>query len=143
MSQTRTDLITDSAGTGTPDFSQGLSISKDAASPPVVDTIYKDNICRAWINFNGTGTIAIRDSFNVSGITDNNVGLYTVTLDTDFANNDYAIAPGLGIQAIRSLGTNINIFNLLVGSFQLSIANSVNVAADYDTTTVIAFGDQI
>jgi len=36
--------------------------------------------CRAWINFNGTGTIAIRDSGNVDSITDNGTGDYTVTL---------------------------------------------------------------
>jgi len=36
--------------------------------------------CRAWINFNGTGTIAIRDSGNVTSITDNGTGDYTVTL---------------------------------------------------------------
>jgi hypothetical protein len=34
--------------------------------------------CRAWVNFNGTGTVAIRASGNVSSITDNGVGYYTV-----------------------------------------------------------------
>ena len=45
---------------------------------------------KAWINFNGTGTIAIQDSFNVTSITDNGIGNYTVTFATDFANDDYA-----------------------------------------------------
>jgi len=35
--------------------------------------------CKAWVNFNGTGTIAIRDSYNVTSLTDNGVGDYTVT----------------------------------------------------------------
>lgn len=35
-------------------------------------------LCRAWVNFNGTGTVAIRASFNVSSITDNGTGNYTV-----------------------------------------------------------------
>ena len=38
--------------------------------------------CRAWVNFNGTGTVAIRASGNVSSITDNGTGLYTVNLST-------------------------------------------------------------
>ena len=45
---------------------------------------------KAWINFNGTGTIATRDSFNVSGITDNGTGDYTVTIDNDFSNANYS-----------------------------------------------------
>jgi hypothetical protein len=36
--------------------------------------------CRAWVNFNGTGTVAIRDSGNVSSITDNGVAAFTVNL---------------------------------------------------------------
>ena len=55
MSELRTDIITNAAGTGTPDFSQGLKVSKVTTSPPAVNTLYKDNICKAWINFNGTG----------------------------------------------------------------------------------------
>lgn len=38
--------------------------------------------CRAWVNFNGTGTVAIRGSGNVSSITDSGVGQYTVNLTT-------------------------------------------------------------
>jgi hypothetical protein len=38
--------------------------------------------CRAWVNFNGTGTVAIRASGNVSSITDTGVGNYTVNLTT-------------------------------------------------------------
>ncbi len=49
-------------------------------------------VVKVWINFNGTGTIAIRDSYNVTSITDNGTGDYTVTIATDFANIDYSIA---------------------------------------------------
>jgi hypothetical protein len=46
-------------------------------------------LCRAWVNFNGTGTVAIRASFNVSSITDNGTGDYTVNFTTAMpdANN--------------------------------------------------------
>ncbi len=49
-------------------------------------------VVKVWINFNGTGTVAIRDSYNVTSITDNATGDYSVTIDTDFANVNYCIA---------------------------------------------------
>ena len=45
--------------------------------------------CRAWVNFNGTGTVAIRASGNVSSITDNGVGIYTVNFTTAMADKNY------------------------------------------------------
>ena len=45
---------------------------------------------RMWINFNGTGTIAIRDSGNVSSITDNGVGDYNVNINNDMPDANYA-----------------------------------------------------
>jgi hypothetical protein len=44
---------------------------------------------KAWVNFNGTGTVAIRASFNVSSITDNGTGDYTVNFTTAFADANY------------------------------------------------------
>ena len=50
---------------------------------------------RAWVNFNGTGTVAIRASGNVSSITDNGTGDYTVNFATAMPDDDYsAIAVG-------------------------------------------------
>jgi hypothetical protein len=46
--------------------------------------------CRAWVNFNGTGTIAIRGSGNVSSLTDNNVGNYTVNFSNSMPDANYA-----------------------------------------------------
>jgi len=47
---------------------------------------------RAWVNFKGTGTVTIRDSGNVSSITDNGTGNYTVNFTTSMPNTDYATA---------------------------------------------------
>lgn len=48
--------------------------------------------CRAWVNFNGTGTVAIRDSGNVSSITDNGTGDYTVNFTTALPDANYAVS---------------------------------------------------
>jgi len=53
-------------------------------------------LCRAWVNFNGTGTVAIRGSFNVSSITDNGTGDYTVNFTTAMPDTNYAVVFGRG-----------------------------------------------
>jgi hypothetical protein len=50
--------------------------------------------CRAWVNFNGQGTVAIRASGNVSSITDNNAGDYTINFTTAMPDADYAVSIG-------------------------------------------------
>ena len=67
--------------------------SSTAATAPV----FKDGngtqigtLCRAWVNFNGTGTVAIRASFNVSSITDNGTGDYTVNFTTAMPDANYS-----------------------------------------------------
>jgi len=46
--------------------------------------------CRAWVNFDGTGTVTIRASGNVSSITDNGTGDYSVNFTTDMEAGNYA-----------------------------------------------------
>ena len=60
--------------------------------------------CRAWVNFNGTGTVAIRASGNVSSITDNGTGDYTVNFTNAMSDVNYGFcgsgnASGTGVNA--------------------------------------------
>lgn len=50
--------------------------------------------CRAWVNFNGTGTVAIRASGNVSSITDNGTGDYTVSFTNALVDTNYSVVFG-------------------------------------------------
>jgi hypothetical protein len=52
---------------------------------------FSKRAAKFWVNFNGTGTPTIRDSLNVSSITDNGVGSYTVNLSITMNNANYAI----------------------------------------------------
>jgi len=52
--------------------------------------------CRAWVNFNGTGTVAIRASGNVSSITDNGTGDYTVNFTTAMPDANYSVSGTAG-----------------------------------------------
>jgi hypothetical protein len=55
---------------------------------------------KAWVNFNGTGTVAIRTSYNVSSITDNGVGLFTINFTSSLSTADYStvvsVSPNYG-----------------------------------------------
>jgi len=48
-------------------------------------------LCRAWVNFDGTSTVAIRAQFNVSSITDNGTGDYTVNFSNAMSDANYAV----------------------------------------------------
>ena len=55
-------------------------------------TNLQQGLAKCWINFEGDGTIAISDSFNVSGIVDNGTGDYDITINNDMSNANYAVA---------------------------------------------------
>lgn len=69
------------------------------------DLITAKGIARAWVNFNGTGTVAIRAAFNVTSITDNGTGAYTANFATAMTDADYAIVATSGDGA----GTNYRV----------------------------------
>ena len=63
---------------------------------------------KAWVNFNGTGTVAIRASFNVTSITDNATGNYTVNFTTALADANYTAL-------LSSVGASTNEMSRIVG----------------------------
>jgi len=66
------------------------------------NTLYPDFCARAWVNFNGTGTVAIRGSGNVSSITDNNVGDYTVNFTAAMPDTNYNMTVTIGQGTVNS-----------------------------------------
>jgi hypothetical protein len=72
--------------TGTQSVSGDLSFNSGYGSAAVAYG------CRAWVNFNGTGTVAIRSSGNVSSITDNGTGDYTINFSSAMPDTNYSIA---------------------------------------------------
>jgi len=71
----------------------GTSTTEGLVSPAKVKAAIEANAespVKAWVNFNGTGTVSIRESFNVSSITDNGTGDYTVNFDTALTDSNYS-----------------------------------------------------
>ena len=88
--------------------------------------------CRAWVNFNGTGTVAIRAAFNVSSITDNGTGDYTVNFTNAMPDANYAVS------AFANHGANTTVAGLVsygndyapaVGSVRLKTVTSASYTA--------------
>ena len=99
-------------------------------------------LCKARVNFNGTGTVAIRDDFNVTSITDNGTGSYTVNMTNAQADTNYAVVASAqrvsGVsEAITSIGSTINTSN-----FQFNVLRSdTNVQLDSAMVSAVLFGD--
>lgn len=94
--------------------------------------------CRAWVNFNGTGTVAIRDSGNVSSITDNAVGQYTVNFTTAMPDADYAMVGSTGNAAGTSGNRSVNPYAAFAAG-SCSIGTITNAAPDDDVQISVAF----
>ena len=103
----------------------GITTADIAATTLTVNAGFGSNAtaygCRAWINFNGSGTIAIRESGNVSSITDNGTGNYTVNFTNAMPDVNYCMVG----RSDRG--------NLLGGS---ALFQSVPTDSTYNTTSV-------
>ena len=71
-------------------------IAANAVTYAKIGTTEQGQLCKAWVNFNGTGVVAIRASYNVSSITDNGVGLYKVNFTTAMSDTSYSHVGGAG-----------------------------------------------
>lgn len=68
------------------------TLSNKAGTASVPSDTIVSGTAKAWVNFNGTGTVAIRRAFNVSSITDRGTGQYTVNFTNALADDNYAVA---------------------------------------------------
>jgi len=102
--------------------------------------------CRAWVNFNGIGTVAIRASGNVSSITDNGTGNYTVNFTTAMPTADYC---ALVTSIPKGTGNNVNFtYGVFPGGTKTTTAlqvavggasNATGFTVDYDQVNVAVF----
>lgn len=72
------------------------TISNQGGTASVPSDTVINGTAKAWVNFNGTGTVAIRASFNVSSITDIGVGRYQINFTNSFADTNYVVVLGAG-----------------------------------------------
>ena len=104
--------------------------------------MYKENIIKGWINFQGTGTISINDSFNVTSITRTSTGDYTITWDVNFAEINYAVAVTAGGSGQSAHPKIHDTTPLTTGTTRIMVLNNNHDFIDAEIITVIVVGNQ-
>jgi hypothetical protein len=105
-----------------------------SSSVPIADVI--NGTARVWVNFNGVGVVAIRASYNVSSITDNGTGDFTINFTnalTD-ANCSGVVSSNANTTRLYSTGAPFTSTTMRVETF-----NSSNASTDYAYNTAAIF----
>lgn len=120
MSTLRVNTIQDATGSGTPSI---------------------NGLAKAWVNFNGTGTVAIRASFNVSSITDRGTGQYTVNFTNAMTDANYAFTSGVSTGVATNPTGVASQAGQPYSTTQLGIytTEGANSAQDYSTINIAIF----
>ena len=95
---------------------------------------------KAWVNFDGTGTVAIRASYNVSSITDNGTGNYTVNFTNAMPNANYVGVFGCDDNGNTTTMNYRNGGTKTTTAFQVSTIAAIAKLADNPTCMVAVFG---
>jgi hypothetical protein len=124
LSEIRANTISDAAGTG-----------------PIA--LHKQSAAKAWVNFNGSGTIAVRDSVNVASLTDNSTGQYAINFTNATATADYSAVCGASAGGPSNSDTFVNAITFAVGSctIQCVAAGTGNSYVDRSLISSAIHGD--
>jgi hypothetical protein len=91
---------------------------------------------KAWVNFNGTGTVAIRASYNVSSITDNGTGDYTVNFTNAFADTNFSISASSGNAGVGAGVIYSSTYQQAPTTTSVRMAITTNAGANVDNSYV-------
>jgi len=98
---------------------------------------------KLWVNYKGTATNEVRDSFNVTSVTDSATGRFIIVVGNDFSNDDYAVTSVGGQISASLLGTIGLNGNLTSNASQIGVGSTDNAGNDYDQSDLhfIVCGD--
>ena len=99
-----------------------------------------DAAIKCWVNFNGSGVIAENDSFNLTSLTDNGAGDYTLTIATDFGSANY-VASGMAF-LVTAKNPIVSIVSIAAGALRISTKDFDGAAVDPTVVSVMMIGDQ-
>ena len=124
----------------------GATLSSDpvsfyTANKALSPGLVAGGLCRAWVNFNGTGTVAIRAAYNVSSITDNGTGDYTVNFATAMPDANYCFV-GAGGKLITNSISDISLSRVNESSSNIrveTVRGSDNTRTDFECLNVSIF----
>ena len=126
------------------------TIKSLGSSAPVFQNssgVEKGQLAKAWVNFNGSGTVAIRDSFNVTSLTDNGTGNYSITYTNAMPDANYAATLSWNIQSVNNRSCGHDNSNYLTTGMRVTIEDvntsygGSNSRADCSRICIAIFGD--
>ena len=128
------------------DVNKHIVVNSDADGVAVgTGGINQARIAKAWVNFNGTGTVAIRSSYNVSSITDDGTGKYDVNFSTAMSDNDYSVVSDGRYNTGDSAGSSVCSVRreaLTTSKFGVRGANvAAETFSDFEMVSAIVFGN--
>jgi len=97
---------------------------------------------KAWVNFNGEGTLSLRDNYNVSSVTDNGTGDYTINYSVSMSNANYSVVGLSGDEAVNAnqgviFGANAS---LSTGNCRIRTGSGGGYADNY-MVMIVVYGD--
>lgn len=95
--------------------------------------------CRAWIEFNGTGTPSAYASGNISSITDNGTGDYILNFSTAMPDANYSAIGTVGGRASTFAGYVLTTLDFTSANIRVYVVNGSNAAVDVNAVSVAIF----
>jgi hypothetical protein len=102
------------------------TISNQDGSATVPSQTVISGSAKAWVNFNGTGTVAIRASFNVTSITDNGTGDYTVNFTVAMVDANYAAFVSAEQTGFSFTPTSTSIISIATSNVRVAVAQGAS-----------------
>ena len=147
MSEVILDTITGKSTATTITIGSTPVVSASANSMTIrgegsAQTSIQQGLAKFWTNLNGSGTIATRDSFNISSTSDDATGIYTFTINSDMADANYHITGSVGRAGLATATiSNDSSPQNTAGQVQIICANSSNAAFDPPAVFTSGHGD--
>tara|TARA_R100000458_G_scaffold18044_1_gene15658 strand:- start:406 stop:780 length:375 start_codon:yes stop_codon:yes gene_type:complete len=100
-------------------------------------------VAGAWVNFNGTGTIAARDSLNVASLTDSSTGNYVVNFSNNFGDGNFSAVAIQGNNDASNAGVNatIAVGHTASSASGIETSNLSSSNIDYEQISAVYHGD--
>ena len=134
MSEIKTDKFTGTTTAGS------IVVTGEGNS---TTTNLQQGLAKHWILLNGTGTIAVTDSFNNTSITDNGTGDYTITIANDMSNANFCVATGGGYDEDGTTDNNRQgpgASNKTTTAFKLTTGSNTTAADDWEGAAAQTLG---
>lgn len=115
-------------------------VAANAVTTAKLATSPQQGLAKAWVNFNGTGTLAVRDSLNVSSVTDDATGQYTVNFTSAMANANYCVTVSTNQAGGNSNACYTKVDTYTTASVKIAIVHT-GAFQDQSIVCISVFGD--